>query len=207
MRAGRGAIEYVVLEESGGGYSPALQTIGDAPPVGLCGSGVLDALAELRRCGIVDAGGRMQEGPGVRTVNGVREFVLVERDDGDHDTSITITQKDVRELQLAKGAVRAGIQLLLEAEDLSEDAIDEVIIAGAFGSYIDVDSAIAVGMLPDLPRDRFRQVGNAAGMGAKLVLLSAAKRREARDLARRTRYLELTTAPNFKRVFALATLM
>ena len=207
MRAARGAIEYLALETCDGEYQVRIQTIGDAPPVGLCGSGVLDALAELRRVGIVDAGGRMLEGPGVRTVDGVREFVLVEREDDGQDGSITITQKDVRELQLAKGAMRAGIRLLLEAEDLSEDAIEEVLIAGAFGSYVDVESAIAIGMLPDLPLDRFRQVGNAAGMGAKLALLSGAKRREAQELARRTRYLELTTASNFKRAFAQATSM
>jgi uncharacterized 2Fe-2S/4Fe-4S cluster protein (DUF4445 family) len=207
MRAAKGAIEYLELEEHDGGYQTHFQTIGDAPPVGLCGSGVLDALAELHRVGVVDDTGRMHEGPGVRTVNGVREFVLVEREDQGNDASITITQKDVRELQLAKGAMRAGIALLLEAEGLSEEAIEQVIIAGAFGSYIDVESAIAVGILPDLPRDRFRQVGNAAGMGAKLALLSAKKRREARELAKETRYLELTTAPNFKRIFAQATLL
>jgi uncharacterized 2Fe-2S/4Fe-4S cluster protein (DUF4445 family) len=205
MRAAEGAIEYLALERHGDGYAARFQTIGDAPPVGLCGSGVLDALAELRRVGMVDPSGRMQEGPGVRTDDGMREFVLVEREDAGQRIWITITQKDVRELQLAKGAMRAGIQLLLEAEGLAEEAIDEVIIAGAFGSYIDVESAVAVGMLPELPLHRFRQVGNAAGMGAKLALLSRKKRREARELAGRTRYLELTTAPNFKRVFAQAT--
>ena len=147
----------------------------------------------------------MQEGPGVRTLNGDREVVLVERKEDGKDASIAITQQDVRELQLAKGAMRAGIQLLLEEAGLTEDAIDEVIIAGAFGSYIDVASAVAIGMLPDLPLERFRQVGNAAGMGAKLALLSRQKRQEAQALAQRTRYLELATAPGFKKAFAMAT--
>jgi uncharacterized 2Fe-2S/4Fe-4S cluster protein (DUF4445 family) len=205
MRAAKGAIEYLQLTEDNGRYRITYQTIGDAPPVGLCGSGILDALAEIRRLGIVDAGGRMQEGPGVRTLNGTREFVLVDQGGDGENASITITQQDVRELQLAKGAMRAGIQLLLEEEALTEDAIDEVIIAGAFGSYIDVGSAIAIGMLPDLPLERFRQVGNAAGMGAKLALLSRRKRQEAGALAHRTHYLELSTAPGFKRAFAMAT--
>ncbi len=205
MRAAKGAIEYLQLTEDDGSYRITYQTIGDAPPVGLCGSGILDALAEIRRLGIVDAGGRMQEGPGVRTLNGDREVVLVERKEDGNDTSIAITQQDVRELQLAKGAMRAGIQLLLEEAGLTEDAIDEVIIAGAFGSYIDVASAVAIGMLPDLPLERFRQVGNAAGMGAKLALLSRQKRQEAQALAQRTRYLELATAPGFKKAFAMAT--
>ncbi|MEA3377295.1 MAG: ASKHA domain-containing protein [Chloroflexota bacterium] len=205
MRAAEGVIEYLRLSEDKGGYRVRHKTIGDAPPAGLCGSGILDALAEVRRVGIVDAGGRMKEGPGVRTSNGEREFVLVDEEASGAGGAITITQKDVRELQLAKGAMRAGIQLLLEAEGLPEEAIDEVIIAGAFGSYIDVTSAIAIGMLPDLPLERFRQVGNAAGMGAKLALISRQKRDEARGLAERTRYLELSTTPAFKRRFAEAT--
>ncbi len=205
MRAAKGAIEYLELSEGDDGHRVNYQTIGDTPPVGLCGSGILDALAELHRIGAVDAGGRMEEGPGVRTQDGERAFVLVEADAEGKDAPITITQKDVRELQLAKGAMRAGIQLLLEAEGVTEGEIDEIIIAGAFGSYIDVGSAIAIGMLPDLPPKRFRQVGNAAGMGAKLALLSRSKRRQAQALARRTRYLELSTAPAFKKTFAQAT--
>ncbi len=204
MRAARGAIEYLRLSEAEAGYRCHYQTISDAPPVGLCGSGVLDALAEIRRLGIVDRTGRMQEGPGVRAVNGEREFVLVGEEESGLDTAITITQKDVRELQLAKGAMRAGIQLLLEAQGLSEERIDEVVIAGAFGSYINVESAVAIGMLPDLPPERFRQVGNAAGVGAKLALLSREKRREAETLARNTGYLELSTTTEFRRRFAEA---
>ena len=204
MRAARGAIEYLRLSEDEQGSRCHYQTIGDAPPVGLCGSGILDALAEIRRLGIVDGTGRMHPGPGVRTVNGERVFVLVDEEESGLDTAITITQKDVRELQLAKGAMRAGIQLLLEAQGLSAESIDQVVIAGAFGSYVNVSSAIAIGMLPDLPLDRFRQVGNAAGVGAKLALLSADKRREAETLARRTGYVELSTVPEFATRFAEA---
>lgn len=203
MRAAKGAIEYLQMDANDGDYRVSYQTIGHAPPVGLCGSGILDALAEVRRLGIVDASGRMQEAPCVRTLNGDREFVLVDQEDAGE--AITITQQDVRELQLAKGAMRTGIQLLLKEEGLTEAAIDEVIIAGAFGSYIEIHSAIAIGMLPDLPPERFRQVGNAAGMGAKMALLSRQKRQEAQALAQGTRYLELSTAPDFKKTFAQAT--
>ena len=101
--------------------------------------------------------------------------------------------------------MRAGIQLLLEEEGLAEEAIDRVMIAGAFGSYIDVRSAVTIGMLPDLPVSRFRQVGNAAGMGAKLALLSREKRAEAQRIAARAHYVELSTAPAFKGAFARAT--
>ncbi len=202
MRAATGAIERVRLVD----HQIEYQTIGDAPPVGLCGSGILDSLAELYRAGIVDAGGRLGDHPRVLTNDGdgVREFVLVSEKERGGQPAITVTQKDIRELQLAKGAMRAGVQILLESQGISEREIDQVIIAGAFGSYIDVSSAIAIGMLPALPVDRFRQVGNAAGMGAKMALVSRAKRSEAQMIARRIGYIELARHPRFTRTFAQA---
>jgi uncharacterized 2Fe-2S/4Fe-4S cluster protein (DUF4445 family) len=140
----------------------------------------------------------------VLTVDGQREFVLVGEQELGGRPAITITQKDVRELQLAKGAVRAGIQVLLEDSDLSEQDIDQVIIAGAFGTYIDVSSAMTVGMLPTLQPERFRQVGNAAGMGARLALISLSKRAEAQAIASRVGYIELAAAPRFAQIFAQA---
>ncbi len=199
MRAAPGAIERLRLVDGRVEY----QTIGDAPPVGLCGSGILDALAQLVQAGVVDASGRMGEHPRVRNGNNGREFVLVSAEEqaaGRPD--ITLTQKDVRELQLAKGAMRTGIQALLEANDLEEQAIERVIIAGAFGSYIDVASGGRVGMLPRLPLERFEQVGNAAGMGAKLALISRDQRAKAREIARRVGYVELATDPRFIQTFA-----
>ncbi|MDY7075454.1 MAG: ASKHA domain-containing protein [Chloroflexota bacterium] len=204
MRAAQGAIEHVRLVDGRVEY----QTIGGAPPVGLCGSGILDSLAELYRAGVVKASGRMSSGhPGVRETDGMREFVLVGEEGQGAQPAITITQKDVRELQLAKGAMRAGVQMLLEEQGLSEEEIDRVIIAGAFGTYIDVTSAITIGMLPSLPLDRFQQVGNAAGMGAKLSLISRSKRVEAQHIARRVGYVELATSPRFMQIFTQAMLI
>jgi uncharacterized 2Fe-2S/4Fe-4S cluster protein (DUF4445 family) len=201
MRAAQGAIEHVRLVDDRVEY----QTIGGAVPVGVCGSGVLDALAELYRAGIVDAKGRLGDHPRVRIDSGgVREFVLVGEKERDGQPAITITQKDVRQLQLAKGAVRAGTQILLDSQGLSQEEIDRVIIAGAFGTYIDVSSAVAIGMLPPLPLDHFQQVGNAAGMGAKLALISRSKRAEAQEIAHRVGYVELATEPRFTQVFAQA---
>jgi uncharacterized 2Fe-2S/4Fe-4S cluster protein (DUF4445 family) len=206
MRAARGAIERLRLVEGRIEY----QTIGGAPPVGLCGSGILDALAQLFRAGVVDATGRMGDHARVRKSGGMREFVLISEEErqvlgngeeGSHQ-AIAFTQKDVRELQLAKGAMQTGIQVLLAENGLVEQEIDKVIIAGAFGTYIDVASGIAIGMLPRLPLDRFRQVGNAAGMGAKLALISSSKRAEAQALARRVGYTELATVPQFAKTFA-----
>jgi len=118
--------------------------------------------------------------------------------------AITITQEDVRELQLAKAAIRAGIQVLLEQKKLSEDDIDQVIVSGAFGSYLDISSAVTIGMLPLIPFDRFLQVGNAAGAGARLVLVSQDKRNEAQRIARQIRYIELASVPNFGKTFLQA---
>jgi uncharacterized 2Fe-2S/4Fe-4S cluster protein (DUF4445 family) len=201
MRAAEGAIEHVRLA----GNLLELQTIGGAPPVGLCGSGILDTLAQLHLAGLVDRRGRMQDShPRVRGEKQGREFLLASMGEG-APGEITFTQKDVRELQLAKGAMRCGVDVLLRANGLSAMDLDEVIIAGAFGSYIDVASAVTIGMLPAIPLERVRQVGNAAGMGAKLALISRAMRTEAQQLARRVGYLELATVPDFAMAFAEAT--
>ena len=202
MRAATGAIERLRIE----GAAIQLETIDHAPPVGICGSGILDGLAQLYLSGVIDAGGRILENrPRVRTNKGQREFVLVSEEERGGQPALTITQRDVRELQLAKAAMRAGIQVLLEANGCSEEDIGQVIIAGAFGTYIDVASAVAAGMLPSLPLNRFRQVGNAAGMGAKLALISLHKRAEAQEMASRVKYIELGGAPRFERTFMQAS--
>jgi uncharacterized 2Fe-2S/4Fe-4S cluster protein (DUF4445 family) len=142
--------------------------------------------------------------PRAHVRDGEREFDLVSKEERNGKPPITITQQDVRELQLAKGAISTGIRVLLDAVNKSEQDIEQVIIAGAFGSYIDIASAVTVGMLPDLPLNRFRQVGNAAGMGAKLALISLSKRAEAQDIARGVHYIELGTAPRFEETFVKA---
>lgn len=200
MRAAPGAIEHVRLS----GDRLEIQTIGGEAPVGICGSGLLDVVAQLRLNNVLDQSGRMSLGVHslIRHHDGMAEFVLVERDGQE---AITISQKDVRELQLAKAAIRSGIQALVIAEGLTENEIEQIIIAGAFGTYINVASAITVGMLPALPLERFKQVGNAAGTGARLALISGSQRAEAAQIAQRTRYIELAHAPGFQRKFAEAT--
>jgi len=201
MRAAAGAIERLRIVDDGVQY----QTVDEAPPIGICGSGVLDALAQLYLAGIVNEGGRMKDGhPHVRTRKKQREFVLVSKQERDGGPAIVLTQGDVRELQLAKAAIRTGIQVLLETNGRSEEEISQVVIAGAFGSYIDVSSGVTIGMLPSIPLDRFRQVGNAAGMGAKLALVSLSSRTQAKDIASRVHYVELASAPNFTQTFVAA---
>lgn len=198
MRAAAGAIERLRIEHGQVTY----QTIGGAPPAGLCGSGILDALAQLYLAGIVDRGGRMSDAPGVRGTGQEREFVLVSEEERGGEPALTVTQRDVRELQLAKGAIRTGIEALLQNAGRPAEELEQVIIAGAFGSYVDVSSAITIGMLPRLPLERYVQVGNAAGTGARLCLLSAAKRAEVQAIARRVSYIELARVPGFQRLFA-----
>ena len=198
MRAASGAIERLRLVDNKVEY----QTVYGTPPIGLCGSGILDAIAQLYRVGAIDKGGKMlDKHPLVRNVKGRNEFVLVKEGEREGGRAVTITQQDVREIQLAKGAIYTGIKLLLEARNRSEAEIEQVIIAGAFGTYIDVASAITIGMLPRLPLSRFRQVGNAAGTGARLALISRQKRAEAQAIARKIKYIELAADPRFMSTF------
>jgi len=202
MRAASGAIERLRIDNDSIQY----HTIDDVPPVGICGSGILDAMAQLYLVGIIDQHGRMKDDhPRPRISKKQPEFVLVTKEERGGRPAIVITQQDVRELQLAKAAIRTGIQALLEANGCPEEEIKQVIIAGAFGTYINVSSAITIGMLPPLPLDRFRQVGNAAGMGAKLALVSGSKRAEAQTIASRVHYIELAAAPNFMSTFSQAS--
>jgi uncharacterized 2Fe-2S/4Fe-4S cluster protein (DUF4445 family) len=181
------------------------QTIGDVPPIGLCGSGILDVVAQLFKEGIADRRGAIKpDHRYVRETDSGREFVLVEKENSGNGRDIIITRGDIGEIQLAKGAMRAGLNILLEKAGVSEADLDQVIIAGAFGSYIDVDSAVSIGMFPKLPLDRFVQVGNAAGMGARLALVSREQRQEADRIAAQTEYVELTNTPEFTDEFAMA---
>jgi uncharacterized 2Fe-2S/4Fe-4S cluster protein (DUF4445 family) len=198
MRAAPGAIEHVRLS----GAELQIQTIGGASPSGICGSGLLDVVAQLRLHNIMDSTGRLGPHPMLRNREGVNEFVLVDRPGQD---AITVSQKDVRSLQLAKAAIRLGIRALVESAGISDDALEQVIIAGAFGTYIDVESAVVIGMLPNLPLERFRQVGNAAGTGACMALISGACRLQAQQIAARDGYIELATIPDFNRKFAEAS--
>jgi uncharacterized 2Fe-2S/4Fe-4S cluster protein (DUF4445 family) len=200
MPAASGAIERLRIVDNDIQY----QTIDDAPAVGICGSGILDAMAQLYLAGLLDKGGRMtKKHPRVRSDGERLEFVLVR--EKKKNQAIVITQQDVRELQLAKAAIRTGIQALLEAGGHSEEKIQRVIIAGAFGSYIDVANAVAIGMLPSLPLERFQQVGNAAGTGARLALISKSKRDEAQKIVSRVSYIELANVPSFNQTFMQAS--
>lgn len=199
MRAAAGAIERV--RYSGGSFQ--VHTIGGGAPAGICGSGILDAVAAALAAGIVSDRGRLaREHPLVVRSAGGPACLLVPAALTAHGRDILLTRADIGEIQLAKAAIRAGIELLLAAAGIAAEALEEIIVAGAFGTYLDVGSAIAIGMLPPLPSERFRQIGNAAGQGARQLLVSRQRRQLAAEVASRVRYVELTTHPRFADAFA-----
>lgn len=206
MRAAAGAIESVKLTDD-----VHLKVIEDAPVKGICGSGLMDAVAEFVRVGIIDSTGRMltQEDAGhlppflsqrLGTNSKGNYFILASAEETGSEVVI-LTQKDVRELQLAKAAVRAGIQILLSEADLTYEEIDEVLLAGAFGNYIEKTSALTLGLLPPVPQGKIKSVGNAAGAGAKLALLSSEIRQRAKTVAKQVRHIELSTRKDFQDQF------
>jgi len=194
MRAAPGAIDAVTWADG----RPVVRTVGDAPAVGICGSGLLDAVAVLRAHGVVTEVGALRADHPLVTPDGV---VLAPPTDGSV-RPVRLTRRDVGQVQLAKAAIRAGLRLLTEAAGVGEDAIDEIVLAGAFGTYLDPGSARAVGLVP--PGPDVRQVGNAAGAGACLLLADPERRAAAARLADEVRYVELTGHPEFADRFTQA---
>lgn len=203
MRAVEGAINRVYWEIPGKTLRYA--TVGNARALGFCGSGVIDAIAALIEAGMINRVGLMDRShPDIRIEahTGHPEYVIAPKNETGIGHDITLTQKEVVAVQLAKAAIRTGIQLLLTEFGYTEKDLDRVVLAGAFGSGINLESAMAIGLLPNLPRERFYDVGNAAGVGARLMLISAAERKAAEAMARQVRYLELANHPDFARTFA-----
>jgi uncharacterized 2Fe-2S/4Fe-4S cluster protein (DUF4445 family) len=201
MRAAAGAIEKVLISDG----RIMVKTIADQPPLGLCGSGILDLVAELRRAGLLSPRGAFNCNDGLFTPQGDAFIVVKGEQNGGKE--ITFSRKDVNEIQLAKGAMRAGINTLLQQAGVTEADIDEVVVAGAFGTYLDVTSGIEIGMFPQVDPRRFRQIGNASGAGARLALLSKAQRERARQIARKAEYIELMNHKGFSSIYAKALLL
>jgi uncharacterized 2Fe-2S/4Fe-4S cluster protein (DUF4445 family) len=198
MRATDGAIEGVVLENG----SVELQVIGEAEPAGICGSGLIDTVAQLRLVGLLAQSGtfippdRVATHPlGDRIVEreGVRAFALTE--------DVVLTQLDVRELQSAKGAIATGIQVAMRHLGLSADDLDEVDLAGSFGTYINPRSALVLGLVPPVAVEKIKAVGNTASEGAKMALMSFRERQIAFELPRFVEYVELSAAEDFNDMF------
>lgn len=209
MRAALGAIEGVDF-----GDDVACRIIGDVPAIGVCGSGLIDAVAKMLEAGLVDGGGafvRPQGGaPAARLSERLRdtedgpELVLVSARDAGNGEDITIAQKDVRQLQLAKAAICSGIMILQEVAGVADDAIEELMLAGGFGNYINIASALRIRLLPPLSPERISYVGNAALTGAELALLSEGARHEADAIAARIDHVGLADHPDFENLFVAA---
>ncbi len=212
MRAAPGAIEKIEIDPETKevrfkvidkeGWNTELEEVGAK---GICGSGIIDIVPQLFLAGIIDKTGRFNKNlntPRYREVNGQPEFVIAWANETSIGQDIVICQDDIRAIQLAKGAMYAGAKIMMRA--LGVEKIDKVILAGAFGSYIDKTSAALLGLFPDCDPKNVYSVGNAAGDGARMALLNVDKRKEADWIARRVEYLELTLEPGFDKIFAQA---
>jgi uncharacterized 2Fe-2S/4Fe-4S cluster protein (DUF4445 family) len=209
MRAADGAIEVVTMTPD----AVTLQVIGDAEPAGLCGSGLVDAVASLIAVGLLDHSGRFVPeeeaaviapglAPRLTKAGAERVFVLDWRGEpGDVAGSIYLSQRDVRELQFAKAAIATGWNILLEEAGLAPGDVQQVLLAGSFGSYLSPANAIKIGLVPRLPALRVVSAGNVAGEGAKMALLSVRERAAALALLQEVRYVELSDRADFNDAF------
>lgn len=163
-------------------------------------------LACLRAIGVVDARGRMlAEAPGVTAdLGGDHGYVLVPAAETVLGEDLVVSQSEIRQLQLAKGAIRAGIDSLLARQGIGPGEVTEILVAGNFGAHIDPEAALAIGLLPPVPADRVRRIGNAAATGAAMMLLSTVEREAAARLARAILHVELAREPGFMQRFARA---
>jgi uncharacterized 2Fe-2S/4Fe-4S cluster protein (DUF4445 family) len=214
MRAAPGAIEKIYINPET--KEPRYRVIGkdawsdemapaDIGAKGICGSGIIDGVAELFKAGVIEKSGRFRKDVVSRRVrkgeNG-DEYVVAWAEETSVGRDITMTIGDVRAVQLAKGAMYAGAKIMMGK--LGYEALDRVVLAGAFGSFVDREESLVIGMFPDVPVERVHAVGNAAGDGARMALLDANKRREADYWARKIEYLELSIEPTFQRDFSAA---
>ncbi len=212
MRAAPGAIEKIVIDKATSevrfkvigkeGWNTENTSIGAK---GICGSAIIDVVPQLFQAGITDKTGRFTldvKSPRFRVIDASCEFVIAWANETSIGRDIVICQKDIRAIQLAKAAMYAGVKIMMRK--LGINKIDKVILAGAFGSYINKESAAALGLFPDCDIDNVHAVGNAAGDGARLALLDINKRQEAEVYSRKVEYIELTGEPDFDRLFVQA---
>ncbi len=206
MRGAAGAIDRATIDDD-----LHVHTIGETDALGICGSGLLDLVAGFLDAGIVDWTGLIQVDsrdalpPKLRervVMRGEERQVIVRRaGESGAPRELVLTQDDVRQLQLAKGAIASGIAMLQHVAGLPDERVGELMLAGGFGNYLSIASAVRIGLIPDLPRERIRYVGNAASLGAQLSLLSEPERARADDIARRIEHVSLAAHPDFEQIF------
>jgi uncharacterized 2Fe-2S/4Fe-4S cluster protein (DUF4445 family) len=208
MRALDGAITGVAIEGSG---TVDLQVVGGGKPKGICGSGLISAVAELLEAGLLESSGRLADPTEVDNAELKKRFFKLDNilafrlsaDSGeDRSEDVYISQKDIRELQLAKGAIRTGIDMLLDETGVEIDSLKKIRLAGNFGSGVDISKTIRIGLIPEVSIDKVDVVGNAALRGASLALVSREYRQKAAAIYRSCRFLELAAKPEFQMQFA-----
>jgi len=207
MRAASGSVEKVkVLPD----FEVSYKTIDDEKARGICGSGIIDAVAEALKAGVIDTSGRMilQGHRRVRGDGASREFVLIFREEtSTGKEEIVLTQDDVREIQKAKAAMYGGYNTLMKLGKFKKEDLNEIIIAGAFGNYIDPESARTIGMIPEIPLNKISFLGNTAGSGARMCLKSLDARTEAQRIDATMKYAELAVEPIFEEEYINAMYM
>ena len=191
MRGAKGAVDHVKYENGTWSYT----TVGGEKAVGICGSGLIDLVAAMRQAGLIDESGYLE------LEDGGNRFVLVPESESGNGKPVYLSQKDIREVQLAKAAIAAGITLLRQELNLQEDQIDKVYIAGAFGNYMDPASACRIGLIPMGLKEKIIPIGNAAGEGAKIALLNRDQLKAAAALSESIGFVELATSPDFQDCF------
>ena len=205
MRATEGAIEEVWVHSST--FEPTYRVIADKKARGLCGSGLISLLAELFVTGVLDRGGNFNmdlDTPRIRNGEHGPEYVVAWTDETEHGKDITLTKVDVENLMRAKAAIYAGYDVLAASVGLDLQEVQQVLVGGAFGKYINVENAIKIGLLPDLPWDRFHFLGNTAVLGTYMGLLSMESRKQIQAIAERMTYVELSADNTFYDAFTAA---
>lgn len=202
MKAGTGAIERVKIDSET--LDVEFVTIDDGKPVGICGSGVVDAIAEMFRCGVINQSGDFNKNlktKHFRIVNDETKFIIAWKHDTSLCNDITISRKDIQEIQLAKAALHTGATVLMNERHVEEADIEHVYIAGAFGKYLNPESAKLIGLIPDVATEKIEFVGNTAVSGAKMALVSRKARNETQEISTSVNYVELMTTPGFRKEF------
>ncbi len=198
MRAMPGAIEKIQIDKDND-YRVSYVTVNDESPVGICGSGLIDCLAKLRTSGVIDRQGHMQkvDTPRLRQGDEGPEFVIAWSEETGFEKDITLSEADIQNLIRAKGAVFAGIRVMLNMMDLPIEAIEKILIGGGFGNYLNLKDSISIGLLPDLPGEQYEFIGNSSLKGAHKALLSRKAFEHAVELGRGLTYLELSLGNAF----------
>lgn len=205
MLAGEGAIERVQITED----NIHLQVIGNSKPKGLCGSGVIEAISEIARTGLIGKTGRLKSKKDLLQDDTLKQLSRFIEEDGkkrrlilDSDHQIAVTQADIRQVQLAKGAILSGIHALLLQMEMTPEDLDEIIISGQFGRHLHVDSLVGLGLIPHELREKVNYVGNSSRTGALMCLLSTEKRKEIEDVSRKINHFELTMLKDYEKLFS-----